>query len=328
MMIGFDFKPDPERARALNGRMHGELAASLRHVAEEAARPLGLEPALIAPLIAELEAGVSYPAATFARYYDLVVAIDEEEFDEARNLYAQLCAAKPVRPGLQVAALGDASLGAESERYQRMMNEDPSVELGFTFPPPEIATAFRERLHRGWGLLDRALPELSGEIRAIIREVVIAGSDPTKKYQFDGGSHYRLWGALFLNGQFHPDDVAVCEVLAHESAHSLLFGFTVDEALQNNDDDELFSSPLRADPRPMDGIYHATFVSARMHWAMTKLANSGVLTPEQRGQALEAAASDLTNFDAGYGIVAEHGILTETGAALMKGAHDYMQSVR
>jgi HEXXH motif-containing protein len=120
----------------------------------------------------------------------------------------------------------------------------------------------------------------------------------------------------------------VCEVLAHESAHSLLFGFTVDEALQDNPDEELYASPLRVDPRPMDGIYHATFVSARMHWAMTRLAESGLLTEEQREKAYAAAASDLTNFDAGYGVVAAHGVLTDTGAALMRGAHDYMQSVR
>ena len=327
-MIGFDFKPDPERARALNVRMHRELGSSLQHVVDEAAGPLDLDAAAIQPLLGNLSKGVSYPATTFARYYDLVAEIDDDNLDAARRLYAELCEAKPIGPGLHVASLGDPELGPDSERYTAMMNEDPSVELGFTYPSPEVAAAFKERLARGWALLDKAIPELSGEIKQIIREVIIAGSDPTKKYQFDGGSHYRLWGALFLNGQYHPDDVAVCEVLAHESAHSLLFGFTVDEALQNNDDEELYASPLRADPRPMDGIYHATFVSARMHWAMTRLANSGLLSARQREQALDAAASDLTNFDAGYGVVAEHGILTSTGAALMRGAHDYMQSVR
>lgn len=327
-MIGFDFKPDPERARAINARMHAELGASLRHVTEQAAGPLGVDPAAIEPLLRQLEAGVSFPAVTFADYYDWVVAIDAEKEAEARRLYASLTAAQPIAPELRVDALGDPALGETSARYQAMMNEDDSIELGFTAPSSEVVTAFRERLARGWDLLDKAVPELSGEIRHIIREVVIAGSDPSKKYQFDGGSHYRLWGALFLNGQYHPDDIAVCEVLAHESAHSLLFGFTVQEALQNNDDDELYASPLRVDPRPMDGIYHATFVSARMHWAMSRLAESGLLTAEQREKAIAAAASDLTNFDAGYGVVAEHGILTSTGAALMRGAHDYMQSVR
>ncbi|MCA1480748.1 ATP-binding cassette domain-containing protein, partial [Bradyrhizobium sp. NBAIM08] len=55
----------------------------------------------------------------------------------------------------------------------------------------------------------------------------------------------------------------------------------------------------------MDGIFHASFVSARMHWAMSRLANSETLTPEQRERARAAAESDRRNFAAGHGVVAE-----------------------
>lgn len=61
------------------------------------------------------------------------------------------------------------------------------------------------------------------------------------------------------------------EVLAHEAGHSLLFGLTVDEPLVLNLDDVLYPSPLREDPRPMDDIYHAAFVSAHMALAMETL---------------------------------------------------------
>src|SRR5690606_11375550 len=113
-------------------------------------------------------------------------------------------------------------------------------------------------------LLSVAIPELAAEFDALVSQVIMVEGNPVAKYQFDGGSSYMLWGGLFLNATSHQNDVALIEVMAHESAHILLFGYASDEALVNNDDDTLYHSPLRVDPRPMDGIFHATYVSARM----------------------------------------------------------------
>jgi HEXXH motif-containing protein len=266
--------------------------------------------------------------AVFARYYELVEAIASDRLEDARLLFDQLACAKPMPKGLQVITLGEPETGGESERYSRLMNSDKSIDLGFLPPAPEVDAAFRERLCRGFALLDTALPELAGEIRAIVHQIVLVGSDPAAKFQFDGGSHYQLWGALFLNANFHPEEIAVAEVLAHESAHSLLFGFCTHEPLVRNDDEELFSSPLRVDKRPMDGIYHATFVSARMHWAMSQLMQSAALDEQQRERARAAAEADARNFNAGYEVVAEHAILTTLGRSLMASAKAYMDSVR
>ena len=90
----------------------------------------------------------------------------------------------------------------------------------------------------------------------------------------------------------------------------------------------MMMATLRADPRPMDGIYHATFVSARMHWAMTHLIRTGLLSSEEVEQARAAARLDAENFHSGYGVVAEHGRLTNIGKALMAGAKAYMDSQR
>lgn len=206
------------------------------------------------------------------------------------------------------------------------MNGDSRLQLGLQSPPADSAAAFRRRLARAFDLLDHALPALAGEIRGLVNEVVIVAGDPTQSLQFDGGSHFQLWGALFLNGDFHHTDQALIEVLAHESAHSLLFGFCTETALVENTDDELFVSPLRPDPRPMDGIYHATFVSARMHWAMSRLLASRLLDEAGEEAARAALAGDIRNFDAGYGVVAEFGRLTPLGAALIGEAKSYMDA--
>jgi len=326
MVIGHEFAPDAARARTLNGRMHRELADSLRHVCEESRGVLSFDETAMETLLGDLHAGVDHPASTFARYYDLVDAIVEDRLTDAERLFGELARARPWSGGMDMKVLGAPELGEDSARYIRMMNSDPTLDLGFAAPSARVAAAFRPRLKNGLDLLERGLPELFGEISAIVRQVVICGGDASKSLQFDGGSHFRLWGALFLNGAFHPTPLAVAEVLAHESAHSLLFGFCTHTPLVENDEDERFASPLRPDPRPMEGIFHATYVSARMHYAMTRLARSGVLNRRDARKALDAAAADQANFQSGYGVVAEHGRLTAMGADLMAQAKAYMDA--
>jgi hypothetical protein len=323
-VINLDFPPDAARARRINARMHYELADSLGHVCEASFGELPFDDPAMRRLVASLHAGSDYAPSVFADYYELVSAIEARDAVEATRLFAALAQALPVPPGLRIVTLGGAELGEDSARYTRMMSGDARADLGFLPPSAQVASDFQTRLDAGLALLGEALPELSGELRAIVRQIVIAGSDPSKAYQCDGSSHYQLWGALFLNGDFHPDRVAVAEVLAHESAHSLLFGFCINEPLVENDDDDVYASPLRIDERPMDGIYHATFVSARMHWAMTQLAKWAGLSDEERKRALNAAAVDARNFASGYGVVAEHGRLTALGKGLMAAARAHM----
>jgi hypothetical protein len=327
-MTQFDFYPDASRALSLDREMHRELGLSLRHVCEASQAAIQFDQIGMTRLIDQLSGSNVVSPTVFARYYELVEAITDDRFDDVKRLFHELANADPVPKTLQVVTLGEPELGEESERYKRLMNADTTIDLGLLPPTPEVAAAFRERLARGIRLLDIVLPELSGEIRAIVHQIVIVGSDPKAKFQFDGGSHFQLWGALFLNGNFHPDEIAIAEVLAHESAHSLLFGFCTHEPLVYNDDDELFSSPLRVDKRPMDGIYHATFVSARMHWTMSQLAQSDALDTAQKERAQAAAETDAVNFNSGYAVVAEHANLSNTGRSLMASAKAYMDSFR
>jgi HEXXH motif-containing protein len=64
-------------------------------------------------------------------------------------------------------------------------------------------------------------------------------------------------------------------------ARALLFGFGMGKPLVENHEHERYTSPLRGDPRPMDGVVHATYVVARMHYAVTRMLDSGLLTEEE-----------------------------------------------
>jgi HEXXH motif-containing protein len=326
-MMRHHFEPDAVRARQLDHSMLVRLGESLRHLSEQCRSVVPHDVARLETLASALERGERQSPAVFAHYYRLLDAVLDEQFDEAERQFVALVRMEPVASALKIKPLAPHELGANYNLYLNMMNADPSIDLGFAPPLPSTFATFKQRLEAGLNLLRKAVPELAGEIEAIIHEIVIVAGDKSKAFQFDGGSHFQLWGALFLNGDFHPDEVGIVEVLAHESAHSLLFGFCTDQLLVNNEDEELYSSPLRPDPRPMDGIYHATFVSARMHWAMAQLLESNLLNTAARERAMKANVSNIANFRSGYSVVKEHGRLTELGQRLMQGASSYVSGV-
>jgi hypothetical protein len=320
----FRFAPDAAHAARCNAAMHAGLADSLRQIADASAGKVAFDRRAIERLIIEIGAGYNVSPNAFALYYDLVPALLEGRLDTAHSLFAELERQRPIAARLRLIALGDPALADREARYVRLMSD--GVDQPYTFLAPTMVelAAFKTQFAEVCALLQQAAPELLGELNALISELVLVAGDENAAVRFDGGSSYRLWGALFLNTHRHETRVGLIEALAHESAHSRLFGLCIDETAVRNEDDELHASPLRQDPRPMDGVYHATFVSARMHWAMARLIASGLLTAEERTQALEACASDRRNFERGYDTVAKHAQLTDTGRKAMAAAHRYM----
>jgi HEXXH motif-containing protein len=220
----------------------------------------------------------------------------------------------------------DADLGAGmADRFIRQLDDDPSTPVCVTPVSTEELSRAKNCLAQTWSLLDSAAPELADEIRALIRDVVFVGCEPgTNGFTFHGASSFYLWGALFLNAGMHPDRVSMAEGLTHEAAHSLLFGYTLGAPLVDNDASEQFASPLRDDPRPMDGIVHATYVLARMHYCIERLLASQALTIAERDRLEAAKLRRRADYLQGLDIVSAHARFTPIGRALLNGAQTYM----
>jgi HEXXH motif-containing protein len=131
---------------------------------------------------------------------------------------------------------------------------------------------------------------------------------------------------MLLNGRGQNNVLDTAQALAHESGHNLLFGFCSSGPLVDNPDEELFSSPLRKDPRPMDGVFHATYVIARMHQTVSRLLDAGVLDEREREAAIADLAAHQRNFDAGDRVVRDGARLTPLGAEVIDAARAYMAS--
>src|SRR5690606_17745163 len=184
----------------------------------------------------------------------------------------------------------------------------------------------RECISNALDLMEKLIPHMAEEFYALIHEIVLASSAKEDgEMRFDGASSYMLWGSLFLNVDEKKSSLEMMETLIHESSHSFLFGICVEEALVRNEDDAIFHSPLRPDPRPMDGIYHATYVSARMHYAISEATQSPLFDLAQREEANKLLQSSYRAFSNGYQVVKNHGDLTQTGKELMREAFTYME---
>ncbi len=318
----FAFAPDPAAGMIADRRMHGVLADSIGHLlaaVPDLPATAGLPETDVAAALDRIRTQ-RVSAATFASYYDLVPALEGDDFDRAGTLLCDIVTAAPVPPGLLLRGIEDGADGARAALYRAKLDTDPNTEFRFLQPPdPELERA-RGMLSRAIARFEPALAEGFGELRAMVNEVVFAQGEAGSDYQFESGSSYMLWGAVLINSAVLDDEVSAVMSLLHETAHTLLFGQSIDEPLVLNDDADLFSSPLRRDPRPMDGIFHATFVTARLHHAAVALLRSDRLTPGERS-ALEATVGDrLAQFHSGLSVVRQHGLLSDTGRAVMDAA--------
>lgn len=317
------FAPCAALARRLDARMRARLDQSLRHVLECSAGRLAV-PGGLERLFARLGRGPVSPQA-FGAYFDLVLAIEADDLAAAEARLAELAGLASPSPGLSVRVLEDPARHPPSGRYQRLIDTDPSARFELRPPAAEDASGCRERIAAALELIEAGHPELAAELSELLREVVLAvGPERDEALIFDGASTFMMWGGIVLNASSHETRLAMVQALAHESAHNLLFGFSADGQLVEDDDGERFPSPLRQDARPLDGVYHAAFVAARMHQAVATLLASGRLGEAEREEARGALAGNAEAWARGVEVVDRHARLTPIGAAALEAARAYM----
>jgi hypothetical protein len=319
------FEPSAERVRFLDQRMRLRLADSLRYIFQQGKGLLQVPQDQFQKFLDQLERCPVSPLV-FSFYSDTVLAIEEDDIEEASRLLREMTSLPPHPAGVLISEVGDPQQDTTAGRYARFfIDTDDSVKFEIFPPSREAAVNCRGLIKDAFDLMDAGDPELAAEIRSLIREIVLAaGTLEAKAMTFDGASAFMLWGAIIINANQRKGELAMVQMLAHESSHNLLFGLSADESLVENSPEELFPSPLRMDPRPMDGIYHATFVTARMHRAVKGLIESGILSAAQKEIAEKELADDARLFASGIETVDRFAKLTPLGKAVMDGAKAYM----
>ena len=319
------FPPDPGRGFALYAKVKDRLADSLRQLVE-ASRPVAeIDEPGFAAFLDRLARARHISPRFFAIYFDILDAIARDDIDSVSASFAALDKIDDLSCDVACRNLTDDDLDVDNAaRYKRWADADPENPLHLNALTQEEFGRISTMAREAFALLDAGAPEVSDEIRSLLEEVVFAKGDADEKFTFHGISSFCLWGAIVMNAEGHKTELEVLQTLAHESSHMHLFGVALDSPLVFNDDDERYKSPLRFDPRPMDGIYHAVYVSARMHYALTRLLSSAVLSPTQIEEAQAACLIHVKSFREGLATIEAEGKLSELGHQLMSEAKSYM----
>jgi hypothetical protein len=321
------FPPDPDRGRFLYDRIKGRLGESFRQIADASSSVAQIDENRLSSFLESMSRSRKVSPRFFAMYHDILVAADEDDVDSVSRLFGELADVSSRGNPVPSYNLTDEHLGpGNGARYKRWADMDPENPLNLL----PLTSAEYERIaattRDAFALMDAGAPEVSGEIRSLLAEVVLAGGAADDKFMFHGISSFFLWGTVLINAEGHKTTLGVVQTLTHESSHMHLFAVALDSPLVHNSDEERYQSPLRVDPRPMDGIYHATYVTARMHYVLSRLLASGALSPAQVEEAKIACANHVKSYREGYEVVCSKGNLSELGQGLLNCAHDYMRA--
>ncbi|MDX1379226.1 MAG: hypothetical protein R3307_10275, partial [Anaerolineales bacterium] len=80
--------------------------------------------------------------------------------------------------------------------------------------------------------------------------------------------------------------------------------------------------------RPMDGVVHASFVLARMHYAVTRLLESDLLTDQEAKEALEAQKRNARHCADSWSVIDASVEWTPVGEAALASARSYMDEAK
>jgi HEXXH motif-containing protein len=324
------FLPGKDAATRHLDALHARFRESLAHLFERCSGHVTFDSARAEALVARLERPLRVPPAVYGHYFDAVDAVSVQDLAALQRAVDALMTYDPATtpPALELRPLNRETFSLEEEAaFRRQFVSDSLHDKQLSHLTGVDCDAAIAKLRASLDLLRVHAPVTHSEMETLVSEIVPARGGVHNGLEFDGASSLRRWGTVLINMTRTRGPIALAETLVHEAAHGTLFAMSPLEFYVLNPEEERYSSPLRLDPRPLDGIYHATFVLARMHFAMRELIGSPSLDEDARAQATALARQSRTNFLEGYGVLAAHADYTPTGKRIMEDTHAYMQAL-
>ncbi len=313
-MSGFGVYPDVSRFdRAIRRR----LADSLSHIADRAGPALSIDTASFGALLERIRARRQHPGV-FAAYYDLSFALLGSSGEDAQQCLDDLLEHRASADQFEIVPYDTAMPGRDFERFSRLLFAE------YDGPNPMCSPSAAEVAEMR-GLIEEALetvrtvdPQVAGEIDELWKHIYLAAhTGQAGAFEFAGVTSFMIWGATFMNVGAFTSPWPLVQFMVHESTHSLLFALGVDEPLVKNPVEQGFKSPFRADPRPMDGIFHATMVCARVLEFDRTALGCGAVRAEDRPR-VEAGLKVLKrSYNEGVEVLRRDGILSDLASDLL-----------
>lgn len=243
--------------------------------------------------------GVAAPARGLAdQYYlsrvqsELLSAIDEGWLDQDGPLPLRT-ATRPV--------IDELSKYTQQTLTISRLDPDLSVAAG-----EEEQAELLSKYGRAMALIEEIRPNQAAEIREVTEYVVPLTGD-----HFVGGSDITLYGATFLRLDPEWSELCFADHIIHEATHQLLHAHQEVEPLLVNRDHMGSHSPIRHDPRPLYGSFHATFVFLRLSQFMAAVLRSP--RTDLHAEARLRFHRHMVGLLQGLKIIEDNGMFTERG---------------
>lgn len=324
--VDYGYAPDRLRARRLDERVRASLSASLTAIADALATNGAADPEPVRRLAGRVLLTPVRPLV-FALYTELVYTIQSDDLDGLRRIVGLIAEAEgAVEAKFAIFNFGEPPLGAEVSRlYSGILDDDPEVPVSLHGLDPGEFAAGVAGVEGALALLGETAPDIAGEIAAFASEIVLARNSDAPVQPglppepvFASGTSVYLWGAIFLD-PVGVGRIGIAEMLVHEGAHCLLTALSNAEVLSANPKDARYSSPLRKDPRPMEGIIHAAYVLGRMIQGLERIATSPSLTAAERLDVATRRRDSVELFRQGVETIEAHAVLTPIGRRALEG---------
>ena len=314
--------PDAARAEEFDRNLRARLFDSFCHIAECAG--LGDDGRADLDFLEGRLRGSIVSPWVFCLYSKLVAELSKDYSNSATPIVADIMAAASLPAGAGVVPFRDCTVPASWwDHFEVVFDTDNERHFASEIPGPETFSLCKREVEEGLSLLRLADPPWHDEVRSLL-PMIVAGSGPLDTADmFNGASTFFFWGGSLINAQVRRSPVSIIDLLVHESSHLLLFGLSADGALLSNGGEERYTSPLRADPRPIDGILHASFVASRVHLSMCRLLDSGYLTKDNERRAAERRDHNARSARIGLDVLNENARPTELGEGVLDSLRSY-----
>jgi len=175
-------------------------------------------------------------------------------------------------------------------------------------------------------VLTQTAPDWMEELLLLAKQIYFAVAESETELRFAGAAVFDAYGAVLMNPLGFRSVAATLMALIHESSHQQMFLYHLDDPILHNDASAAYTSPLRRQPRPMEGIFHALWVSARMVAAAEAILKS----PQRPIWAEDLHQQQILAYDAFRDCeqtVAKHAKLSELGQDLFESAQETINAI-
>jgi HEXXH motif-containing protein len=167
-------------------------------------------------------------------------------------------------------------------------------------------------------------------METLITTVILAKGtavNPAQAVEFESVTALRAFSGVLFNAHSEASRLQSAVSLVHEAAHMALFAYSPKEGVVTNSPTERYVSPLRTDPRPLEGIFHQSFVLARMMYGLGLLRESTDASAEESDFASNFINCSVPRFNDAVETLNRHARLTPQGAKALEASKHFVNSL-